>query len=230
MRYNKLEGFSTDIPDRVNQIADGRYAKAHRKQQVSPVLSAGSEGFEDIGMKTDAPPPSSTSAPTSEASNTTKQTDADAAAVVAAAVSAATTAPSASASASASPAATATGVTGPSAATSAAPTGGTAGLASAATAGFRGDKDKGLFKLGEMPSENKSGPFVDVASTLNNAMSSLKPDQMAAMTAESKSLMETQRNLMNMLQSMAPVLQDGRQLLDSFSGIFGGLNGILPAK
>jgi hypothetical protein len=39
--------------------------------------------------------------------------------------------------------------------------------------------------------------------------------------------METQRNLMNMLQSMKPVLNDGRQLLDTFSGIFGGLNGVM---
>lgn len=84
----------------------------------------------------------------------------------------------------------------------------------------------GLFKLGELPSEMKKGPFVDVASTMTKAMSSLKPDQMAAMTAESQSLMETQKNLMGMLKSMGPVLQDGRQLLDTFGSIFGGLGGL----
>jgi len=88
----------------------------------------------------------------------------------------------------------------------------------------------GLFKLGELPSEMKKGPFVDVASTMTKAMSSLKPDQMAAMTAESQSLMETQKNLMGMLKSMGPVLQDGRQLLDTFGSIFGGLGGLGGGK
>lgn len=89
------------------------------------------------------------------------------------------------------------------------------------TAGFEGAP--GLFKLGEMPSDNKSGPFVDVASTMSHAVNSLQPEQMAAMTMESQKLLETQKSLMGMLQSMRPVLQDGRQLLDTFSGIFGGM-------
>jgi len=96
------------------------------------------------------------------------------------------------------------------------------------------DGAKGLFKLGEMPSETKSGPFVDVAATMGQAIGALQPEQMAAMTQESQKLMETQKSLMGMLQSMRPVLQDGRQLLDTFSGIFGssgggkGLGGMLP--
>lgn len=89
------------------------------------------------------------------------------------------------------------------------------------TAGFEGNP--GLFKLGEMPSDSKSGPFVDVASTMSHAVNSLQPEQMAAMTMESQKLLETQKSLMGMLQSMRPVLQDGRQLLDTFSGIFGGM-------
>jgi hypothetical protein len=84
----------------------------------------------------------------------------------------------------------------------------------------------GLFKLGELPSEMKKGPFVDVATTMTKAMGALNTDQMAAMTAESQSLMETQKNLMGMLKSMGPVLQDGRQLLDTFGSIFGGLGGL----
>ena len=84
----------------------------------------------------------------------------------------------------------------------------------------------GLFKLGELPSEMKKGPFVDIASTMTKAMGSLQPDQIAAMTAESQSLLETQKNLMGMLKTMSPVLQDGRQLLDTFSSIFSGLGGV----
>jgi hypothetical protein len=196
-------------------------------RRVSPVLSAGCEGFEDISTgSTDTPPPTSegTSTPASTASVTKpKQTDQDAAAVV---------------QANATPAnsATMTGVqpvADPSAATNASSANGgaAAGLATAAAtpaiAGFQGQKNTGLFKLGEMPSEQKGGPFVDVASTMNKAVSSLNTDQMAAMTAESKSLMETKKNLMNMLSSMRTVLEDGRNLLDTFSGVFGGLNGVL---
>jgi len=88
----------------------------------------------------------------------------------------------------------------------------------------------GLFKLGELPSEMKKGPFVDVATTMTKAMGSLQPDQIAAMTAESQSLLETQKNLMGMLKTMSPVLQDGRQLLDTFSSIFSGLGGVGGGK
>jgi hypothetical protein len=95
--------------------------------------------------------------------------------------------------------------------------------------GFQ-EPSAGLFKLGELPSEMKKGPFVDTASTITKAMNALQPEQMAAMTAESQSLLETQKNLMGMLQSMRPVLQDGRQLLDTFSGIFGNLGGLGGGK
>jgi len=89
-----------------------------------------------------------------------------------------------------------------------------------------GSTQKGsLFKLGEMPSESASGPYVDVGTTLMKAMDSLKPEQVNAMTTETKQLVETQKNLIQMLQSMKPVLQDGRQLLDTFTGIFGKGNG-----
>ena len=215
------EGTGPEIVSRVVAMDPPRPPR-----RVSPVLSAGCEGFEDISTgSTDTPPPTSegTSTPASTASVTKpKQTDQEAAAVV---------------SANATPA-NSVAMTGvqpvadPSAATNAGTPAGSAGLASAAmtppaVAGFQGQKNTGLFKLGEMPSEQKSGPFVDVASTMNKAMGSLNTDQMAAMTAESKSLMETQKNLLAMLQSMKPVLNDGRQLLDTFSGIFGGLNGVM---
>ena len=195
-------------------------------RRVSPVLSAGCEGFEDISTdSTDTPPPTSegSSTPASTATVTKPtQTTVDAANVVAAGAKPANSV----ATTGVQP------VADPSAATNAGTPAGSAGLASAAmtppaVAGFQGQKSTGLFQLGQMPSEQKGGPFVDVASTMNKAMGSLNQDQMAAMTAESKSLMETQKNLMNMLSSMRPVLEDGRHLLDTFSGVFGGLNGVL---
>ena len=80
----------------------------------------------------------------------------------------------------------------------------------------------GLFKLGELPSETKEGPFVDAGSTLMKAIGALQPDQIKSMTEETQKMIDTQKNMISMLHSMRPVLQDGQQLLQSFSGIFGG--------
>lgn len=83
-----------------------------------------------------------------------------------------------------------------------------------------------LFKLGQLPTESKDGPHIDSGSTLLKAMESLKPDQITSMTTDTQKLIETQKNLMNMLGQMKPVLQDGKQLLDTFSGMFGGGGGM----
>jgi hypothetical protein len=79
-----------------------------------------------------------------------------------------------------------------------------------------------LFKVGKMPSENMEGPKLDAGSTLLKAMESFKPEQMNAMTADTKQLLETQKSLMGMLTQMRPVLADGKELLQTFSGMFGG--------
>jgi hypothetical protein len=84
----------------------------------------------------------------------------------------------------------------------------------------------GLFKLGKMPSEHAEGPMLDAGSTLLKAMSSFKPEQINAMSSDTKQLLETQKSLMGMLNQMRPVLADGKELLHTFSGMFGngGLN------
>jgi hypothetical protein len=79
-----------------------------------------------------------------------------------------------------------------------------------------------LFKVGKMPSENMDGPMLDSGSTLLKAMESFKPDQINAMTTDTKKLLETQKGLMQMLNQMRPVLADGKELLQTFSGMFGG--------
>jgi hypothetical protein len=98
------------------------------------------------------------------------------------------------------------------------------------TSGFTDGGAPGLFKLGELPSESKDGPHLDAGSTLMKAMSALQPDQINAMTADTQALLQTQQNLMGMLQSMQPILKDGRKLLDTFSGIFGGEGGVGMGK
>lgn len=79
-----------------------------------------------------------------------------------------------------------------------------------------------LFKTGKMPSENMDGPKLDSGSTLMKAMESFKPEQVSAMTEDTKKLLETQKNLMGMLSQMRPVLADGKELLQTFTGMFGG--------
>jgi hypothetical protein len=79
-----------------------------------------------------------------------------------------------------------------------------------------------LFKIGKMPSENMDGPKLDSGSTLLKAMEAFKPEQITAMTSDTKQLLETQKGLMNMLNQMRPVLADGKELLQTFSGMFGG--------
>lgn len=83
----------------------------------------------------------------------------------------------------------------------------------------------GLFKVGKMPSENSDGPKLDAGSTLMKAMESFKPEQINAMTGDTKQLLETQKSLMNMLTQMRPVLADGKELLQTFSGMFGNSGG-----
>jgi hypothetical protein len=78
-----------------------------------------------------------------------------------------------------------------------------------------------LFKEGKMPSENKDGPMLDSGSTLLKAMESFNPQQVQSMTTDTKKLLETQKSLMDMLTQMRPVLADGKELLQTFSGMFG---------
>ena len=82
-----------------------------------------------------------------------------------------------------------------------------------------------LFKLGKMPSEHKEGPLLDAGQTVMKAMNSLDPNTISSMTTDTKKLLETQKGLMSMLTQMRPVLADGRELLQTFSGMFGGAPG-----
>ena len=82
----------------------------------------------------------------------------------------------------------------------------------------------GLFKLGKMPSEHADGPKLDAGKTIMKAMSSFDPKTISAMTDDTKKLLETQKGLMSMLNEMRPVLADGKELLNTFSGMFGGNN------
>jgi hypothetical protein len=89
------------------------------------------------------------------------------------------------------------------------------------TQGFRGAPDDGQFKLGVLPEETKGGYHIDTGTTVMNALNALKPDQIQAMSADTQKLIDTQKSLMSMLSSMKPMLQDGKQMMDTFQEMFG---------
>ena len=53
-----------------------------------------------------------------------------------------------------------------------------------------------------------------------NAINALKPDQIKAMTADTKQLIETQKSLMGMLQTFQPMVSEGRQMMETFQEMF----------
>ena len=78
----------------------------------------------------------------------------------------------------------------------------------------------GLFKLGQIPTEAKGGFHIDAGTTVMNAINSLKPDQIKAMTSDTKQLIDTQKSLMSMLQTFQPMVQEGKQMMDTFQTMF----------
>jgi hypothetical protein len=86
---------------------------------------------------------------------------------------------------------------------------------------FSDNATDGMFKLGSVPADVAGGSHIDIGTTMMNAMNALKPDQVKQMTDDTRKLLETQKNLMGMLSSMKPMLQDGKQLMSTFNDMFG---------
>jgi hypothetical protein len=82
-----------------------------------------------------------------------------------------------------------------------------------------------MFELGKkykLPSEKEDKDFhLDAGTTFMNAYKSLKPDQIQAMTKDTQELMETQKQLMNTLQTLKPLISDGKQMMEMFQSYFG---------
>ena len=91
--------------------------------------------------------------------------------------------------------------------------------------GFENKADAGLFKLGVIPTDEKGGFHIDSGTSVLNALKSLKPDQISAMTQDTKQLIETQKTLMNMLQSFKPMMSEGKEMMDTFQQMFSPAGG-----
>lgn len=117
--------------------------------------------------------------------------------------------------------------TPPEAATDVAKKAATGGQASAAS-GFTGSSKQAMeFKLGVIPEDTKGGYHIDQGTTVMNALNALKPDQIQAMTDDTRKLIDTQKNLMAMLGTMKPMLQDGKEMMSNFQEMFGSSNGAM---
>ena len=77
-----------------------------------------------------------------------------------------------------------------------------------------------LGKAYRLPNEKDDGEFhLDAGTTFLNAYKALKPDQIAAMTRDTQELLATQKSLVSMLDSFAPLMKD-----------MGKITGFLGAK
>jgi hypothetical protein len=83
----------------------------------------------------------------------------------------------------------------------------------------------GLFKLGQIPKDVKGGFHIDAGTTVINALKSLKPDQIASMTNDTKQLIETQKSLMNMLNTFKPMMSEGKEMMNTFQQMFSPSSG-----
>jgi hypothetical protein len=85
----------------------------------------------------------------------------------------------------------------------------------------------------EEPSEpeptGKSTPHVDLGTTILHAYRNLSPEKIGGMKRDTKELMELQKELMGTLAEMKPAIEQGAQLLGTFSQFF-GKDGAQPAS
>ena len=64
-------------------------------------------------------------------------------------------------------------------------------------------------------------PHVDVGTTILHAYRNLTPEQIGGMRRDTKELMELQKELMGSLSEMKPAIEQGAELLKTFSTFFG---------
>jgi hypothetical protein len=86
---------------------------------------------------------------------------------------------------------------------------------------FEGFENEEKEKSGEPEPTGKSTPHVDLGTTILHAYRNLSPEQIGGMKRDTKELMELQKELMGTLAEMKPAIEQGAQLLGTFSQFFG---------
>jgi hypothetical protein len=87
----------------------------------------------------------------------------------------------------------------------------------------------GLFKLGEIPTESREGPIIDAGATFMKALQALDPTQIKSMSEDTAKMVDAQKNLIGILNTMKPILQDGQKLMSTFTSILGQPGGLAGA-
>lgn len=73
-----------------------------------------------------------------------------------------------------------------------------------------------------LPSEKDDGEHhMDSGTTFMNAYKQLKPDQIAALTADTQKLISVQKDLMSNLSNLKPLISDGKEIMKTFKSFFG---------
>lgn len=90
--------------------------------------------------------------------------------------------------------------------------------------GFEDGKKEGESMDGSKPEPappKTSDPHVDIGTTILHAYRNLSPEQIGGMRRDTKELMELQKELMGSLSEMKPAIEQGAELLKTFSQFFG---------
>jgi len=83
-----------------------------------------------------------------------------------------------------------------------------------------------LGKKYKMPSEDDDEDYhLDAGTTFLNAYKSLNPEQISAMTKDTQDLINTQKQLMSTLNTLKPLITDGKQMMETFGSFMGGQDG-----
>jgi hypothetical protein len=91
---------------------------------------------------------------------------------------------------------------------------------------FENEKLDEKDKKSEPEPTGKSTPHVDLGTTILHAYRNLSPEQIGGMKRDTKELMELQKELMGTLAEMKPAIEQGAQLLGTFSQFFGKDSGM----
>jgi hypothetical protein len=73
----------------------------------------------------------------------------------------------------------------------------------------------------EEPQSTGKSAHVDLGTTILHAYRNLSPEQIGGMRKDTKELMELQKELMGTLAEMKPAIEQGAELLGTFSQFFG---------
>lgn len=82
-------------------------------------------------------------------------------------------------------------------------------------------KNENENKKDDEEDEKFENPRVDAFSTFMETYKSLTPNQIENMTSDTKELIATQKSLLDTVKSLAPVVSQGKEMLDTFKDYFG---------